>query len=454
MAAAGPPPGRPPGIAGGAGGGRPGGPALRGGPGPGADRRRPPGWRSWPAASGRSPRAHGWPARGAAGVAGQHRGRGRAREIDAAEVFVTDDFGPYGTRRDEAVETVLALDGGVRLVRVDSPYAVSPDDVTTGAGTPYKVFTPFYRGYRRVHGWPAPAAEPSAPRWASGVRSEPLPPAPDLGPTSILPPGRGRRPAVGSNEFAARAPRRTPPVATSPGPGPTPAASNPYLKFGCLHPRQVLAVDGQPAVPHRGGVARVVRRRPCLLPRLRPLVVPSRDGGARHRHRPRRRPPLRRLGRGPEPATRSSTPACASWPARRGCTNQVGTITASFLVKDLHIDWRRGAAPVHGPPPRTVALGLQPAQLAVGRRHRNRPGAVLPHLQPDDPGQEVRPRRHVRAAVGSTATATSTPTAFHEPWKLPDGPPTPGTHGRWWSTPRSAATPWPGTGESPRARRE
>ena len=78
-----------------------------------------------------------------------------AAAVDATQVHVAADFGPYGRTRDEAVEKALAGDGR-ELVRTGSPYAVAPGRVTKPDGTPYRVFTPFSRAWQR-HGWRAPA---------------------------------------------------------------------------------------------------------------------------------------------------------------------------------------------------------------------------------------------------------------------------------------------------------
>ena len=78
-----------------------------------------------------------------------------AAAVDAAQVHVAADHGPYGRTRDEAVEKALAGDGR-ELVRTGSPYAVAPGRVTKPDGTPYRVFTPFSRAWQR-HGWRAPA---------------------------------------------------------------------------------------------------------------------------------------------------------------------------------------------------------------------------------------------------------------------------------------------------------
>ncbi len=85
-----------------------------------------------------------------------------AKEIDAQSVHVSEDFSPFGKRRDAAVRDAL---GGVALVATGSPYLVSPGRVTKNDGDPYKVFTPYFGAWRR-HGWRAPAAsDPGSAAW-------------------------------------------------------------------------------------------------------------------------------------------------------------------------------------------------------------------------------------------------------------------------------------------------
>ena len=62
------------------------------------------------------------------------------KEADASSVHVTGDFGPYGSKRDEAVEKALGDD--VRFVRTGSPYAVTPGQLAKKDGEVYKVYTP------------------------------------------------------------------------------------------------------------------------------------------------------------------------------------------------------------------------------------------------------------------------------------------------------------------------
>jgi len=85
-----------------------------------------------------------------------------AKEIEASAVHVSEDFAPYGKRRDERVRAAL---DSVPLVPTGSPYLVSPGRVAKKDGTPYRVFTPFLRQWREV-GWRAPAqSSAKSARW-------------------------------------------------------------------------------------------------------------------------------------------------------------------------------------------------------------------------------------------------------------------------------------------------
>ncbi|MDY6995509.1 MAG: deoxyribodipyrimidine photo-lyase [Actinomycetota bacterium] len=76
-----------------------------------------------------------------------------AKAVGAATVHVSEDFAPFGRRRDDQVREAL---GDIELIATGSPYLVSPGRVTKSDGTPYKVFTPYYDAWRR-HGWRKPA---------------------------------------------------------------------------------------------------------------------------------------------------------------------------------------------------------------------------------------------------------------------------------------------------------
>lgn len=85
-----------------------------------------------------------------------------ADEINASAVHVSEDFAPFGCRRDEKVRTAL---GDTPLVASGSPYLVSPGRVRKDDGTPYQVFTPFFHRWRDM-GWRTPAVTgPEQVRW-------------------------------------------------------------------------------------------------------------------------------------------------------------------------------------------------------------------------------------------------------------------------------------------------
>ncbi|MGA9869841.1 MAG: deoxyribodipyrimidine photo-lyase [Rhodococcus sp. (in: high G+C Gram-positive bacteria)] len=74
-----------------------------------------------------------------------------ANATGGGDVHVSADYGPYGRDRDERVGKQVSL------VATGSPYAVAPGRVTKNDGEPYRVFTPFFRQWLQ-HGWRGPAA--------------------------------------------------------------------------------------------------------------------------------------------------------------------------------------------------------------------------------------------------------------------------------------------------------
>ena len=90
-----------------------------------------------------------------------------AAQVEASAVHVSDDFAPFGRRRDEQVRDAL---GQVPLVATGSPYLVSPGRVMKDDGTPYKVFTPFLQRWRNTD-WRAPAKTgPESAQWVDPAK--------------------------------------------------------------------------------------------------------------------------------------------------------------------------------------------------------------------------------------------------------------------------------------------
>ncbi|WP_426565701.1 cryptochrome/photolyase family protein [Angustibacter sp. McL0619] len=262
------------------------------------------------------------------------------RELGASSVHVTADCGPYGRRRDEAV--TRALD--VPLVRTGTPYAVGPGSVTKPDGTPYQVFTPFSRRWRE-HGWPAPAGPPpSGLRWARTLDSDELPDEPE--PDGLtLPPVGEQAAAERWAWFLDDALARYADSRDRPDLDGTSALSG-HLKFGEVHPRTLLA----DLAGRRGPGAEAFRTELAWREFYADVLW----------HHPRSARDYLRPEYASMPYDSPDQYAVQAW--REGRTgfpfvdagmrqlratgwmhNRVRMVTASFLVKDLHVEWQHGA---------------------------------------------------------------------------------------------------------------
>ncbi|WP_408898902.1 cryptochrome/photolyase family protein [Nocardioides sp. R1-1] len=266
-----------------------------------------------------------------------------AAEVDAASVQVSADFGPYGAARDHRVEAAL---GAVPLVRTGSPYAVAPGRLLTGSGGPYQVFTPFHRAWAQ-HGWRPPAeSDPAAVTWVEAP-GEDLPAEPDLDGVEL--PEAGEAAALAQwREW-----RGTPyeDVRDRPDLDATSRLS-PHLRWGTIHPRTVLAdldvPPGDPDASHRATFRKELAWREFYA-----HVLHHWPGSARSYFRPE----LRAL---PYVRGRERRRRLEAWAAGRTgypivdagmrqllaegwMHNRVRMIVASFLVKDLHVEWQHGA---------------------------------------------------------------------------------------------------------------
>jgi deoxyribodipyrimidine photo-lyase len=263
-------------------------------------------------------------------------------EVGGGSVHVSADAGPYGRRRDDAVERAL---GDVPLVRTGSPYAVTPGRVTKADGTPFKVFSPFARAWRE-HGWRAPAVRPGHVAWATGVPSDDPPPAPDLGGV-VLPPAGEDAARTAWERFRDERLSGYDEARNRPGVDGTSRMSA-YLKYGCIHPRTLLADlarhEGEAArryvteLAWREFYADVLWHRPdsareYLNPQLRGMEY---DSG----------PEAEALVTAWEQGRTGFPIVDAGMRQLLGeayVHNRVRMIVASFLVKDLHQEWTRGA---------------------------------------------------------------------------------------------------------------
>lgn len=265
-----------------------------------------------------------------------------AADAGAGAVHATEDFGPYGRRRDTAVAAALEADGR-RLVVTGSPYAISPGTVVKDDGGPYAVFTPFAKRWRAA-GHDEPAAMPSV-RWSRAVDSEPLPAAPARSADIDLPPAGEAAAHDRLDAFVTRGLDSYDTDRDRPELDGTSRLS-PYLRWGCLHPRQVLAQLGhsrahdrfRTELTWREFYADIVFGQPHsawhnLDRQMDAMAV---DDG------PRARASMAAWYAG-ETGYPLVDAGMRQLLATGWMHNRVRMVTASFLVKDLHLPWQWGA---------------------------------------------------------------------------------------------------------------
>jgi deoxyribodipyrimidine photo-lyase len=264
-----------------------------------------------------------------------------AAEIGADEVVVSRDFGPYGRLRDTEVSEALRREE-VALVGRGSPYAIAPGKVTKANGSAYAVFTPFFRAWQ-AHDHGEPTGRTRA-RWlAESAASDGIPADPPI--DCELPPAGEAAATARWTEFrrhgiAGYADARNDPA------NPGTSRMSPYLRWGAVHPRRLLA-DLEPRrgddtfrkdLAWREFYADVLFHHPRsarwnLQPGMDRMHL---DTGEQARER------FERWASG-----RTGYPIVDAGMRQLLATgwmhNRVRMITASFLVKDLHLPWQWGA---------------------------------------------------------------------------------------------------------------
>jgi deoxyribodipyrimidine photo-lyase len=267
-----------------------------------------------------------------------------AKAIGASSVHVSDDFTPFGRRRDEQVRDAL---GDVELVATGSPYLVSPGRVTKDDGTPYKVFSPFFDAWRK-HGWrsPAESAKKSA-RWIDpadvGGRIKAVE-IPDLGVELDLAAGeqaahRQWKQFLSDGLAGYAEDRNRPDLAAT-------SRMSAHLKFGAIHPRTMAADLGRGKgaqaylreLAFRDFYAAVLNEWPRSVwwnwnQNFDAIEV---DDG----REAKKAFEAWKAGRTGFPMVDAGMRQLA---ATGFMHNRVRMIVASFLVKDLHLPWQWGA---------------------------------------------------------------------------------------------------------------
>ncbi len=346
-----------------------------------------------------------------------------AQAVAATGVHISSDHAPYGRVRDERVRAAL---GEVPLVATGSPYGVTPGTLVKADGTPFKVYSPFARAWQ-ARGLHSPAGTPGAPAWTDGgLPTDGVPPDPELGGVRLPPAGESaaleRWAAYCDSGLSAYAENRNAPGADGT------SVMSAYLKYGCIHPRTMLADLGDD--DHMDSGAQKLRGELAWRD-FYADVLWHRPQSAREELVPAMA--ALEYDEGPEADARF-----AAWAQGRTgypivdagmrqlhgeayVHNRVRMIVASFLCKDLHVDWRRGARYfldhlVDG----DLASNHHGWQWVAGTG--TDPSPYYRVFNPTRQGQQFDPDGvYVRRWVPELRDVPDR--YVHEPWTMPGGPP-------------------------------
>ena len=268
-----------------------------------------------------------------------------AQQVGATGVHISSDHAPYGRQRDERVRTAL---GDVPLVATGSPYGVTPGTLVKADGTPFKVYSPFARAWQ-ARGLHSPAPTPRVLPWTDGgLPTDGVPADPDLG--DVVLPEAGERAALTrwrtylAGGVASYDRTRNRPALTDGTSG-----MSVHLKYGTVHPRTMHAALEGPDVA--GGGAKLAGE--LVWRDFYADVLWHAPQSAREELQAQMT--SLEYDEGPEADRRFARWATGTtgFPivdagmrqllGEAYVHNRVRMIVGSFLTKDLHLHWRRGA---------------------------------------------------------------------------------------------------------------
>lgn len=336
-----------------------------------------------------------------------------ARECDAGELHVSADWSSFAKRREQDLKRACKAQG-IAFRAHPGTTIVVPGTVTPGGGDHFKVFSPFHRAWEEVPSRPL-AASPRRLKVPSRLAAGRLP-ALDSLLRGELSPERARGGETEGRK-AMRAFLRDGLLGYSDHhddlPGDETSGLSPYLRFGCISPLELLGE----ARSRRGGGA--YARQLCWRD-FHHQVLAAYPALPRRDYRPRgdRWSRSRRAfeawceGRTGYPIVDAGMRQLRQ---EGRMHNRARMIVASFLTKDLYLDWRWGAEHFwdllsDG----EIANNAGNWQWVAGTGNDTRPNRVFNPIRQahhfDPAGDYVRRYLPELESVGGKAV--------HEPWRL------------------------------------
>lgn len=269
-----------------------------------------------------------------------------AREAGASVVHWTDDVAPWARWRDGVVRSALEAEGVDVEVHPGNYIVDDPGAIRSGKGTPYTVYSPFAKAWQQVERR-EPCERPGKLTPAGKVEAGEIPSLADLGlepepGQSSFEPGEAaaRRAA---KEYLNRGLKDYGELRNDPAGGSS--RLSPYIRWGCLSPLELETKMGM-----RPGKGPRVFRSELAWREFYAAVIENFPNVVEEEFQERYRGTL---------DWQSDAGLLDAW--KQGMTgyplvdagmrellndgwmhNRVRMVVASFLTKDLHIDWREG----------------------------------------------------------------------------------------------------------------
>lgn len=259
-----------------------------------------------------------------------------SERYEITSIHAAKQHAPYGVAREAEVAAI-----GLEVEYTGSNYAVAPGRVLKGDGTNYRVYTPFFRAWVG-HGWRGPAKSPKDPHFITPKPvDQNLPQWPT--PKGAVLQEAGEEAAIARwSAYKAGALSQYDEARNIPS-LPGTSRLSPHLRWGEIHPRTILADLNQTSA--HDIFRKEIAWREFYADVLHNYPQTSREYYAPKFAEMRYDEPGQKFHRWCEGMTGFPIVDAGMRQLRREgwMHNRVRMVVASFLVKDLHIEWQYGA---------------------------------------------------------------------------------------------------------------